>query len=623
MREDLPGRRARWLELLQHAVHRGGQPLGSQALRRGDPGLIVGIIEVIARAVHHAHDRGILHRTSSRGTYSWTRPERSTSRTSVSRAAWTATRFRGQAPPSAPSDTWPPSSWGGKRGEITRATDVYGLGAVLYAILCGQTRHESESDMDTYEKLVGEDVEFPAECPAVIPKDLKTICLTCLEREPSRRYSTAEELADDLKRYLEGRTITARPAGWTEKAVKWARRRPALAALVLMGVLSLCGYLYILDHNARGIASTLDRVRDENRLGQRFLYAHELTDACRAVESFEYQTAWSLMRALRPQPGGEELRGFEFFHNAKRSRQMIQVLPQATQQVTSVAFSKGWAAGIVVEGRNLHMVSTDDVSRNVWPIPEGWKCHRAVFSPDSKQVTLSSGPDMQAFETSAWKESSCPWTAEQEIQSLAYSPDGNLVTGSKDGVLEWWSPGRPRPVRALLAHRGAVADIVFLGPGEVFATAGGEGLIDLWRSGSNDRLATLQDHTGAVNALAASPDGRALFSAGADGKLLLWRLESGGDAPEKLHQAGQSLHALAVSSSGELLAAAGAEGALHVFALERIPAQSGPGRSPGPRHAHVPRPREEGELDRVPPGHEADRHGLRRGMYLLGRGHAR
>ena len=547
-----------------------------------NPKRIAGIIEVMARAVHHAHDRGLLHRDIKPGNILMD-PGGKLYLTDFGLASrMDGNPFSRSGAALGTVGYMAPEQLGGKRGEITRATDVYGLGAVLYAMLCGRTRHESESDADTYEKLSRDDVRFPPECQAAIPRDLRTICLKCLERAPSRRYTTADELANDLRRFLDGRPITARPTGIAEKVAKWARRRPAPAALVLMGLLTLAGYSYIQGQNARDMASTLQRVREENSLAQRFLYDHGLTDACRAVESFEYQTAWSLMRALRPL----DLRGFEFFHNAKRSHQMVEVLPVVTSQVTSVAFSAAAARGVIIEGRNVYVVSPEDLSQVQWQIRDGWKWQRAALSPDGKHLAMSSGPDVQAYEASSGRGSSCRWTTVQEVQSLAYAPDGTLVTGTKDGVLEWWSPGRPEPLRTSCAHRGGVSDILFLGSTDLFATAGREGLIHLWRHGGKERTASLQGHEGGVNALAATPDGSVLFSTGADGRVLLWRLDSEGEGPEEIFKAPHPLHALAVSSGAELLAAGGAEAALHVWELERIPLRSGPRIRPGKMHTY-------------------------------------
>jgi eukaryotic-like serine/threonine-protein kinase len=162
------------------------------------PKLIAGMIEVMARAVHHAHDRGILHRDIKPGNILVDSGGKLYLSDFGLASRMDGNAFSGSNAALGTVGYMAPEQLGGKRGEITRATDVYGLGAVLYDLLCGRTRHESESDADTYEKLTREDVSFPPECQAVIPRDLRTICLACLERDPSRRYSTAEDLADDL-----------------------------------------------------------------------------------------------------------------------------------------------------------------------------------------------------------------------------------------------------------------------------------------------------------------------------------------------------------------------------------------------------------------------------------------
>ena len=118
----------------------------------------------------------------------------------------------------------------GRRGSITLATDVYGLGAILYALLTGKAPFGGESVIETLDAVRTRPPEPPSKSNARIPRDLELICLKCLEKNPVDRYPTAGALADDLGRWAAGEPVSVRAAGMVERIAKWARRKPTLAA---------------------------------------------------------------------------------------------------------------------------------------------------------------------------------------------------------------------------------------------------------------------------------------------------------------------------------------------------------------------------------------------------------
>jgi len=209
------------------------------------------LVATLARAVHAAHQAGIVHRDLKPANVLFNADgvpkitDFGLAKRLESDSRQTAT---GQIMGS-PSYMAPEQARGQAR-EVGPAADVYALGAILYEALTGRPPFKGETPIDTVRQVIDNDPVLPSRLVPRVPRDLETICLKCIHKEPQKRYDSAQELADDLDRFRDGNTIRARRTSVCERGLKWSRRRPVaalVAALFLLAavVSSLGGVAYV------------------------------------------------------------------------------------------------------------------------------------------------------------------------------------------------------------------------------------------------------------------------------------------------------------------------------------------------------------------------------------------
>jgi serine/threonine-protein kinase len=194
----------------------------------------------------------------------------------------------------------------GNANAIGPATDIYGLGAILYELLTGRPPFRAESASETQRQLISNEPVAPSRLNAKVPRDLETICLKCLRKEPDRRYDSAAALADDLQRFLQRRPILARPPGLGGRLWRWARRERAAAALVATALalvsLAVGGGLYEQRQQA-AVRATIER--QEQAVEAALAHAEQLTklghwpEARRALEGAPVVLGMSARPQLR------------------------------------------------------------------------------------------------------------------------------------------------------------------------------------------------------------------------------------------------------------------------------------------------------------------------------------
>ncbi len=232
-----------------------------------DPRAAARLLAAVARAVHHAHQRGILHRDLKPGNILLDgegRPHVSdfglARRVEGDSGLTQSGAIVGTPSYMAPEQTT------GRKGTVTIAADVYGLGAVLYALLTGQAPFRADTPLDTLLLVREREPEPPGRVNPQVGRDLQAICLKCLDKEPARRYGSAEALAEDLESWLNGEPIRARPISSLARAWQWYRRNRARAlaglAAVLLLMFVVAGLGWVLRDQAARQALAEEKVRD-------------------------------------------------------------------------------------------------------------------------------------------------------------------------------------------------------------------------------------------------------------------------------------------------------------------------------------------------------------------------
>jgi serine/threonine protein kinase/formylglycine-generating enzyme required for sulfatase activity len=225
------------------------------------------LVETLARAAFAVHQRGILHRDLKPANILLRRKSeiqslKSEKDTAISESGLRISDFEpkvsdfGLARPlegtsgktstgavlGTPSYMAPEQAWGSSRlRPVDAAADIYALGAILYEMVTGRPPFLGESTVDTLQQVINREPVPPRQLHPRVPRDLETICLKCLHKQPHKRYRSALELAEDLRRFRAGEPILARPTPFREKLWKWIRRRPAAAALWAGSVLVVIG----------------------------------------------------------------------------------------------------------------------------------------------------------------------------------------------------------------------------------------------------------------------------------------------------------------------------------------------------------------------------------------------
>jgi tRNA A-37 threonylcarbamoyl transferase component Bud32 len=563
------------------------------------------LVAKVARAVHHAHLRGILHRDlkpanillDGRGKPHVT--DFGLAKLLEGDAGLTHTgaivgTIGNMSPEQATA----------KKG-LTTAADVYGLGTILYELLTGQPLFRAETVADMLRQVQEREPQRPRALKPRLDRDLETICLKCLEKDPVKRYASAEALAEDLEYWLVGEPIEGRRSSVWERGHKWAKRRPAVATLAgicaaaLLGLIALMialwanaekraeavqelttaqGKLAGLE-NVQVEVQRLDKIAQEADEAKRWpKYLKDMRDAQKLLDRKEIQRTLLILESYRPQMGQKDLRGFEWHYLWRICH------PKASQAPLLLRGHTGWVTSLALSSDGTTLATGDDGGTvRLWDLSNGLVIHtpqkhkrpvNVAFAPNGK-VAVSASLDgaVKVWQVPSGIELFKVPDDYTPVYSVAFAPDSSTVALARvSGFVEFWDVETGKKKLSLKSHeawrtpREPLGLLAFSPDGKMLASLGGGGVKVSDIATKKNREFTDSSYASFPESVVFSPDGKILAAGNWNSSINLWDVTNGNEIIQLTGHTGH-VFPLAFSPDGNTLASGSEDASIKLWDL--------------------------------------------------------